>query len=254
MARRAAGAPLRVLLVSLAAPPVNRAAHAAIGDLGLDPIEPVDWDQLPPAAAVHARLRTADILVVLLDNSASDLGPFAQLALLHQQRPLFLFVCDQISAESATIAMLGDVVSGEGHVVHTASYHGPEDLHWKLAQTLAGFLSARFRQTQQQQSQILSADPVAQRRVLAALATHRDVRQRRIATRLALNYISRYPEDAEGLARQLVATGRAGAFQIAGQALHALFRADPNAANLLLHDLSTTTPAFREWIFAHLQG
>ena len=253
MASRATGAPLRVLLIPARQGPTYQTACTALQELGLELVEPADASGTT-AAATRARLRSADLLVLLLDETVAELDRGSRMALLRQGRPIFVCIATGLGTGGEPEALLGSGAMADPSVVFTMRYEGIHDLRWKLAQAISSYLSSRFREAQRQQGLLHSGDRKAQRAAMLDLAVRRDARLRQLAARLALSHVSQYPEDAEAIARQLVAASRVGAYAVAAEILREVYRRRPEQANLLLYELTSQSPAFRTWVFDHLHG
>ena len=240
--------PLRASLLVDAEGPVPATAREAIAGLGID-IAP------PPAAGSPAALHPVgqivgtDLLIAVLEQQAPRFDDALRELRDAPERPSFVFVHTALGAmpQLETVATVLDARA-------PVFYDGPADLHWKLAQAVAAFLSARFRLGQARQTALHGTDAASRRRAVLRLAAHRDIGQRRLGTRVALAHAIRHPQEQVVLVQQLVGRGHPDCFVVAALILQAHSRHDPEGVGQLLHELGNASPAFRAWVFARLAG
>ena len=238
--------PLRAALLVDAEGPVPVTAREAIAGLGID-LAPATGSL---AASHHAGQRVGtDLLIAVLEQQAPRFDDALRELRDAPERPSFVFVHTALGA-TPQLATVAAVLDARAPVF----YDGPADLHWKLAQGVAAFLSARFRLGQARQAALHGTDAASRRRAVLRLAAHRDVGRRRLGTRVALAHAIRHPQEQVALVQQLVGRGHPDCFVVAALILQAHSRHDPEGVGQLLHELGNASPAFRAWVFARLAG
>jgi len=240
--------PLCAALLAGAEGPVPETARTAIADVGINlqsslPVGP------PGVSHRVGQEPDADLLIAVLDRPEPKFDDALRALRGAPERPSFVFAHTTLGGTT----QLEAIAAARG-VRTPVLYDGPADLHWKLAQALAAFLSARFRLMQAHQTTLHGSDAASRRRAVLRLAAHRDAGQRRLGTRIALAHAARHPQEQAALVQQLVGRGNPDYFAVAGLVLQAYSRHDSDGAGRLLHELGDASPAFRAWIFARLAG
>ena len=244
----AGGGPLRASLLADAEGPILATARGAIAGLGIDLPSPV-WTGSSVAPHHAGQERADDLLIVVLGQQEPRFEDALRALLGAPERPSFVFAHTALGAMPQL-----ETIAGARGARAPVFYDGPVDLHWKLAQALAAFLSARFRLMQVHQATMHGTDAASRRRAVLRLAAHRDAEQRRLGTRVALAHAARHPQEQPALVQHLVGRGHPDGFAVAGLVLQAYSRHDSDGAGRLLHELGDASPAFRAWVFARLAG